>query len=170
MFTHRILGHMGKSIRISLPLSRPFPDVCQHSHTDHPFTHNDFRILSTKSNRLDLLISESLHIRKMSLSSNSGCLAFKSPTIRAESEYMHSGKYLMSKHLPEMLKLTIYISPCKSMFWQIRESCFLLQNLYRASLWPHRQHLRHIYGATLLYPTPEMETLSGYSPFTRATS
>jgi len=64
---HRTLEHMGKSIRTSLPLSRPsFSAVRQHSHSqDHPFTHNDFKILSTTSNKLDLLISESLYIHKM---------------------------------------------------------------------------------------------------------
>lgn len=66
-FKHRILEHMGKSIRTSLPLSRPsFSAIRHHSQTeDHPFTHSDFKILSSTPNRLDLLILESLHTHKM---------------------------------------------------------------------------------------------------------
>ena len=66
-FKHRICEHMGKSIRTGLPLSNPaFSAIRQQSHTqDHPYTHNDFKILSTSPNRLDLLISESLQIHKM---------------------------------------------------------------------------------------------------------
>ena len=58
-FKHRILEHMGKSIRTGLPLTKPsFSAIRQHSHTqDHHYTHSDLKILSASTNRLDLLIS-----------------------------------------------------------------------------------------------------------------
>ena len=64
---HRILEHKGKSFRTGLTLSKPsFSAIRDHSlEHDHPFTSTDFDILSSHSNRLDLIISESLHIAKM---------------------------------------------------------------------------------------------------------
>ena len=64
---HRILEHMGKSIRTGIRLGKPsFSAVRDHSHQhDHPFTSKDFEVLSSHSNRLDLIISESLFINKL---------------------------------------------------------------------------------------------------------
>ena len=64
---HRILEHKGKSIRTGAILGKPsFSAIRDHSQQhDHPFTSTDFDILSSHSNKLDLIISESLHINKM---------------------------------------------------------------------------------------------------------
>jgi len=64
---HRILEHKGRSFRTGLPLSRPsFSAIREHSHNhSHPFSNTDFNILATHSSRQDLIISESLLIRKM---------------------------------------------------------------------------------------------------------
>ena len=64
---HRILEHRGLSVRTSFPLSKPpFSAIREHSLAlDHPFTNLDFRELSSCPNRLDLLISESLFIKRM---------------------------------------------------------------------------------------------------------
>ena len=64
---HRILEHRGKSIRTGAMLGKPaFSAIREHSlEHDHPFTSKDFEILSSHSNRLDLIISETVHIRKM---------------------------------------------------------------------------------------------------------
>ena len=64
---HRILEHRGKSFRTGATLGKPgFSSIRDHSHLhDHPFTSTDFQILSKHTNRLDLLISESLYINKM---------------------------------------------------------------------------------------------------------
>ena len=64
---HRILEHRGRSIRTGAVLGRPsFSAIREHSQQhDHPFTSTDFEILTSHSNRLDFLISESLHINKM---------------------------------------------------------------------------------------------------------
>ena len=64
---HRILEHRGVSIRTQLPLTKPsFSAIREHSLAlDHPFTKQDFKVLSFSSNRLDLLLSETLYIRKM---------------------------------------------------------------------------------------------------------
>lgn len=64
---HRILEHKGRSFRTGLPLSRPsFLAIREHSHNhSHPFSNTDFNILATHSSRQDLIISESLLIRKM---------------------------------------------------------------------------------------------------------
>ena len=65
--SHRILEHKGKSSRTGVMLSKPsFSAIREHSlEHDHHFTSEDFDILSSHSNRLDLIISESLHIQKM---------------------------------------------------------------------------------------------------------
>ena len=64
---HRILEHKGLSVRTRFPLSRPpFSAIRDHSLAhDHPFTDQDFTVLSIFSNRLDMLISESLYIKRM---------------------------------------------------------------------------------------------------------
>jgi len=64
---HRILEHKGLSFRTGLPLSRPsFSAIREHSHKhSHPFSKTDFHILASHSSRQDLIISESLLIRKM---------------------------------------------------------------------------------------------------------
>ena len=64
---HRILEHKGLSVRTGFPLSKPnFSSIREHSLSlDHPFTNQDFSILSFCPDRLDLLISESLFIKKM---------------------------------------------------------------------------------------------------------
>lgn len=63
---------MGISTRTSFPLTNPpFSAIRYHSEdSDHRFTYTDFRILSTSSNRADLLTLESLYIDKMKLSLN----------------------------------------------------------------------------------------------------
>ena len=62
---HRILEHKGKSIRTGTFLSKPsFSAIREHSHLhDHPFTTEDFKVLSSHHNRLELNISESLAIQ-----------------------------------------------------------------------------------------------------------
>ena len=76
---HRILEHRGLSIRTKFPLSKPSHSAIRdHSHArDHPFTDQDFRVLSFASNRLDLVISESLLIRSMKPELNSNLSAFQ---------------------------------------------------------------------------------------------
>ena len=78
-FKHRILEHRGLSIRTGFPLSKPsFSAVRQHSHDqDHTFTNQDFEILAFASNRLDLVISESLLIKKMKPGLNNHLSAFQ---------------------------------------------------------------------------------------------
>ena len=78
-FKHRILEHRGLSFRTGFPLSKPsFSAVRQHSHDhDHPFTNRDFEILTFASNRLDLVISESILIRKMKPELNNHLSAFQ---------------------------------------------------------------------------------------------
>ena len=78
-FKHRYLEHKGVSLRTGLPLARPsFSAVRQHSHErDHPFTDQDFKILTFASNRLDLIISESILIRRMKPELNSHLSAFQ---------------------------------------------------------------------------------------------
>lgn len=58
-FKHRFFKHMG------LPLTNPaFSAIRQHSHTeDHPYTHNDFKILSTSPNSLDLHLVQILKMK-----------------------------------------------------------------------------------------------------------
>ena len=78
-FKHRYLEHRGLSLRTGLPLSKPsFSAVRQHSHThDHPFTDQDFEILTFASTRLDLIISESILIRKMKPELNNNLSSFQ---------------------------------------------------------------------------------------------
>ena len=66
-FKHRIFEHMGKSVRTGLPLSNPsFSAIREHAHTnDHTYTSRDFKVLTTSSNRLDLIILELLYIHRM---------------------------------------------------------------------------------------------------------
>lgn len=64
---HRIYEHKGVSIRTKLPISRPSHSaIREHFETEsHPFTSNDFSILTSISNRADLVTLESLYITKM---------------------------------------------------------------------------------------------------------
>ena len=64
---HRILEHRGRSIRTEAILAKPaFSPIREHSQNhSHPFTATDFTILSHHTNRLDVVISESLYINKM---------------------------------------------------------------------------------------------------------
>ena len=63
----RIREHKGRSYRTNLLLSRPsFSAIREHSHLhDHPFKTTDFKILTSLTNRLDLIIAESLIIHTM---------------------------------------------------------------------------------------------------------
>ena len=72
--SHRIQEHRGVSVRTGVPLSRPSPSAIRdHSHQhDHPFTHQDFKILTKVQNRLDLSITESLYIHKSNPELNNG--------------------------------------------------------------------------------------------------
>ena len=76
---HRILEHRGLSIRTQYPLSKPsFSAIREHSLSqDHVFTNQDFSILSLHSNRLDLVISESLFIKKMRPELNNNASSFQ---------------------------------------------------------------------------------------------
>ena len=75
---HRSLEHRGLSIRTGLPLTKPsFSAIREHSLSeDHPYTSQDYTILSQNSNRLDLLISESLYIDRMRPTLNNTTSAF----------------------------------------------------------------------------------------------
>ena len=66
-FEHRILEHKGLSIRTKLPLSKPqFSAIRDHSRlNNHLFTNRDFSILTGVSLKQDLLIAESILIKKM---------------------------------------------------------------------------------------------------------
>ena len=134
---HRILEHMGKSIRTSLPLSRPsFSAIRQHSHTeDHPFTHKDFKILSTTSNRLDLLISESLHIQKMKPELNTNT-AFQLLTVQPNHSNEHFTPCLLvcsHPHPQFVLYQNVFVRfflfhfchPFTLLFYELFLSCFL---------------------------------------------
>ena len=72
-FKHRYFEHRGLSYRTGFPLHKPaFSAIRQHSiEQDHPFTNTDFEILTFASDRLDLIISESLLIKKMKPELNS---------------------------------------------------------------------------------------------------
>ena len=76
---HRYLEHRGLSLRTSRPLNKPSHSaIREHSHdNDHLFTYQDFKILTTASNRLDLIISESILITKMKPELNNYQSAFK---------------------------------------------------------------------------------------------
>ena len=78
-FSHRYLEHKGLSIRTKRPLTRPSHSAIRdHSlDLDHPFTHKDFETLFFASNRIDLLISESLLIKKMGPELNNYSSAFQ---------------------------------------------------------------------------------------------
>ena len=75
---HRTLEHRGLSFRTGLPLTTPpFSAIREHSlNKDHPYTSQDFTILGQTSDRLDLLISESLYIEKMRPQLNNTLSAF----------------------------------------------------------------------------------------------
>ena len=78
-FSHRYLEHRGLSLRTRLPLTKP-PHFAIRDHSldqDHPFTHRDFETLTFASDRLDLLISESLLIQKMKPELNNYTSAFQ---------------------------------------------------------------------------------------------
>ena len=79
LFSHRYLEHKGLSLRTKMPLTKPSHSAIRdHSlEMDHPFTHQDFRTLCFASNRLDLLISESLLIAKMRPELNNYSSAFE---------------------------------------------------------------------------------------------
>ena len=64
---HRILEHLGKSYRTGLPLSSPSSSAIRdHSLlSGHPLTQDSFQILTSASHRLDLLILESMLIKRM---------------------------------------------------------------------------------------------------------
>ena len=76
---HRITEHRGLSIRTGFPLSRPSHSAIRdHSLTEnHPFTNQDFKILTFASDRLDLVISESLLIKRMKPELNANSSAFE---------------------------------------------------------------------------------------------
>ena len=76
---HRYLEHRGLSLRTGMPLSRPSHSaIREHSQVNnHPYTYQNFRILTTASNRLDLVISESILITKMKPELNNYQSAFK---------------------------------------------------------------------------------------------
>ena len=75
---HRTLEHRGLSLRTGLPLTTPsFSAIREHSlESDHPYTNQDFTVLSQTSNRLDLLISESLYIHDKKPELNSSLSSF----------------------------------------------------------------------------------------------
>ena len=75
---HRTLEHRGLSFRTGLPLTTPpFSAIREHSlDKDHPYTNQDFTILSQTPDKLDLLISESLYIEKMKPQLNNTLSAF----------------------------------------------------------------------------------------------
>ena len=75
---HRILEHRGLSIRTGFPLSKPSHSAIRdHSLAmDHPFTNQDFTILTLTCNRLDLVISESLFIGRMKPELNENLSSF----------------------------------------------------------------------------------------------
>ena len=70
---HRILEHKGKSFRTGNYLNKPsFSAIREHSHQhDHQFKTEDFSIISLHSNRLDMLLSESMAIKDLSPQLNS---------------------------------------------------------------------------------------------------
>ena len=72
-FKHRYLEHRGLSLRTGMPLSKPsFSAVRLHStEDDHRFTEHNFEIFTFSSDRLDLVISESLLIQRMKPELNS---------------------------------------------------------------------------------------------------
>ena len=74
---HRIRDHKGVSIRTGFPLSKPsYSAIREHSEADdHPFSYQDFQILTTSSFRTDLVILESLYISKMKPSLNNTTVA-----------------------------------------------------------------------------------------------
>lgn len=74
-----MLEHKGFSFRTGQPLNKPmFFAIRKHSEDkDHTFTNLDFEILTYASNKLDLVISESLLIRKMKPQINSNSSAFQ---------------------------------------------------------------------------------------------
>ena len=76
---HRIAEHRGLSIRTFYPLSKPsHSSIREHSLSEnHLYTNQDFKILSLFSNRLDLVISESLTIRKLKPELNASSSAFQ---------------------------------------------------------------------------------------------
>ena len=76
---HRILEHRGLSIRTEFPLVKPSHSAIRdHSlSSDHPFTNRDFEILTFASNRLDLVISESLMIRRLKPALNGNLSSFQ---------------------------------------------------------------------------------------------
>ena len=76
---HRYLEHRGLSLRTSMPLSKPSHSaIREHSHcNNHTYTYQDFKILTSVSNRLDLVISESILITKMKPELNNNLSAFK---------------------------------------------------------------------------------------------
>ena len=64
---HRIAEHMGRSVRTGMPLTKPSHSAIRdHSHQqDHIFTNQDFKVLTKVTNKLDLLITESIYIKIM---------------------------------------------------------------------------------------------------------
>ena len=76
---HRYLEHRGLSVRTSMPLGKPSHSaIREHSHnTDHPYTYEDFRILTSVSDRLSLVISESILITTMKPELNNSQSAFR---------------------------------------------------------------------------------------------
>ena len=77
--SHRIQDHRGRSFRTNLPLtSPPFSAIREHSLScDHAFTHSDFSILTSASNKLDPVISELIVAKKMKPSLNNNLTAFQ---------------------------------------------------------------------------------------------
>ena len=62
---HRILEHRGRSVRTGALLVKPTQSAIRdHAFAEnHPFTHEDFKILAKPDTKLDLLISETLIIK-----------------------------------------------------------------------------------------------------------
>ena len=75
---HRYLEHKGLSFRTGFPLQNPsFSANRAHSYErDHQLSYQDFRIMTSASNKIDLAISESLLIRKMSPQINNNTSSF----------------------------------------------------------------------------------------------
>lgn len=76
---HRYLEHKGLSLRTGFPLQKPsYSAIRAHSdERDHPFTYQDFKILTSASNRIDLAISESLLIKKLNPLINNNMSSFQ---------------------------------------------------------------------------------------------
>ena len=76
---HRYMEHLGRSFRTGMPLAKPaYSAIREHClNENHPFTYSNFEILTFAPNRLELLISESILIKRMKPELNNTTSAFQ---------------------------------------------------------------------------------------------